>query len=122
MEYGELKYKLTSFRDSFDENKSAWSLVQHTIDYIDMLIGVNETLRKDLDIANIIVEKEVEITDNIRKNTAKDILQNLDTIYRQQSCKYTDLSGNEVKAVTLNWLMYDLKDMYRQYGVEVGDE
>lgn len=64
MTHEEIKDKLKTLRDSFDENINAWGLIQHTIDYIDMLVGATEILQRALDTAR----------EHITKDTAKEIL------------------------------------------------
>lgn len=55
----------------------------------------------------------------IRKQVAKEILNELKFLYKERAREYTNWDGNKVQAVTLDWLNADLDEFAEEHGVEI---
>lgn len=73
------------------------------------------------DVADAIYNAGYRKEDEVRKETAKEILKRLKFIYKARAKEYTNWDTNKVKAVTLEWLNLDIEDFAEDYGVEVDE-
>lgn len=79
------------------------------------------TLRLDLGDRSAEEIKQIAEAFNgeIKKQVAKELLEELKFLYKERTREYTNWDGNTVQAVTLEWLNADLDEFAEEYGVEI---
>lgn len=73
------------------------------------------------EVAQAIINAGYRNADEVRKETAKELFAKLMPILGKRSIRCPNWNGQQVGVVMLDWLLADIADIARQYGVEIDE-